>query len=359
MSNIKRFFECLVPVTACNLKCHYCYIVQRGGRNMEITKLKYSVDTIRKALRQERLGGVCYFSLCGAGETLLGDQIVELVKALLENGHYVNITTNGTITEKIRQFETFFRDYLKRLHISFSLHYLELLRIKKVDEFFDNVHRIRNCGASFLVQLNLCDEYVPYLDEIQVLCKERIGAYPQIAATRKENDLEKDIQLFTEYTSEEYLQFGKQFGSPLFGFTMKNFGRKQNQFCYAGDWSGQLDFGSGLLKKCYVSTGGQYIFDDVDMPIKFSAIGVCRSPFCMNSSHFMSLGVVPTMYRDITYAGLRNRIEAGWYTSEMDRVLRSKLIESNCEYTWLKRSRIVISSYLERAVRKLKRVIRG
>lgn len=57
MSNIKRFFECLVPVTACNLKCHYCYIMQRGGRNMEITKLKYSVDTIRKALRQERLGG--------------------------------------------------------------------------------------------------------------------------------------------------------------------------------------------------------------------------------------------------------------------------------------------------------------
>lgn len=76
MEKIKRFFECFVPVTACNLKCGYCYVIQRGNRSMDIPQLKYTVSQIGKALSKERLGGVCYFSLCGAGETLMADQII-------------------------------------------------------------------------------------------------------------------------------------------------------------------------------------------------------------------------------------------------------------------------------------------
>ena len=32
---IKRFFECLIPVTICNLECEYCYVIQREYRNMK------------------------------------------------------------------------------------------------------------------------------------------------------------------------------------------------------------------------------------------------------------------------------------------------------------------------------------
>ncbi|HBI61970.1 MAG TPA: hypothetical protein DDY31_12295 [Lachnospiraceae bacterium] len=70
MEKIKRFFECLVPVTACNLKCSYCYVIQRHNKKLEVPKLKYSVKEIGYALRRERMGGVCFFSICGAGETL-------------------------------------------------------------------------------------------------------------------------------------------------------------------------------------------------------------------------------------------------------------------------------------------------
>ena len=94
MPKIKRFIECLLPVTACNLKCEYCYVIQENRRSGKIPKLKYSPQHMAKALSKERLGGVCYISICGAGETLLPRYIVEIVYELLKEGHYVNITNN-------------------------------------------------------------------------------------------------------------------------------------------------------------------------------------------------------------------------------------------------------------------------
>lgn len=35
---IKRFIECIVPVTACNLRCHYCYVIQNDYRTNKIPK---------------------------------------------------------------------------------------------------------------------------------------------------------------------------------------------------------------------------------------------------------------------------------------------------------------------------------
>ena len=35
MDKIKRFFECLIPVTICNLKCEYCYIIQEERTHYE------------------------------------------------------------------------------------------------------------------------------------------------------------------------------------------------------------------------------------------------------------------------------------------------------------------------------------
>lgn len=243
MEKIKRFFECFVPVTACNLKCGYCYVIQRGNRSMDIPQLKYTVSQIGKALSKERLGGVCYFSLCGAGETLMADQIIEIVEEILRQGHYVNITSNGTLTKQFERLVSFPEDYINRLHIAFSFHYLELLRIHKLDDFFNNIKRIKNHGGSFVVQLNLCDEYEPYFEEIKVLCEKQLGALPQLVATRKENDLSRDIEYFTSHLPEEYVAIGSQFNSPLFDYTIKNFNVNRKEFCYAGDWGGYWTWG--------------------------------------------------------------------------------------------------------------------
>ena len=333
MEKIKKFFECLVPVTACNFKCSYCYIIQREHRSMEIPKLKYSIEQIGQALRKERMGGTCYFSICGAGETLMADQIVELVREILKQGHYVNITTNGTLTKQFKKICEFPMEFLNRLHFSFSLHYLELLRLNKLGDFFENIKMVKDNGASFMVQINLCDEYEPYLEEIKAVCKKNIGAYPQVAATRKEYNINNHIELLTEHSIDEYKEIAKSFESPLFDFTMLNFNVKRREFCYAGDWSGVLNFNTGILRKCYSDNGGVDIFKNPEKQIKFFAIGRCESLFCMNSSHFMSLGIIPELYKDITYQKLRNRANCNWYNETMKKVLDGKLRETNNEYS--------------------------
>lgn len=243
MDKIKYFFECLIPITVCNMKCHYCYVAQRHHRTMKMPSMPYSPKHIAQALRKERLGGLAYISICGAGETTMVKELPELCFELTKEGHYLNITTNGTYG---RFFEKLFAlcspELLSHINFSFSLHYLELVRLDAFDKFFGNINKVKERGCSFMVQFNLCDEYEPYLEDIKRRCLENVGAYPQIAATRDEINLSKDIRLYTKHTKEEYVASVKDFKSPLFDFTMKNFMVKRNEYCYAGKWGGQLEF---------------------------------------------------------------------------------------------------------------------
>lgn len=334
---IKRFVECLLPVTACNLKCGYCYVIQRNNRKMQQAVLKYTPEQIDRAMSKDRWGGGTYFSICGAGETTLQNEIADITYSILKNGHYVNITTNGTIGKRLKEILEKAEGYVPHLHFAFSLHYLELKRLGLLNTFFDNVNMVRAAGASVMVQINLCDEYIPYLKEIGEICIERVGAKPQVAATRKEEKELQKIELLTEHTPEEYQEYGEEFDSPLFRFTMKNFNVKRKEFCYAGDWAGNLDLSTGRFRRCYSSYVFQDIFKNPDEPIRFLAMGThCGSPFCMNSSHFMSLGVIPEIDTP-TYAELRNRKEAGWYADDMMEFLSGKLYDSNEKYNAIKK----------------------
>lgn len=327
----KCFIECLIPSTVCNLKCSYCYVIQRHGNTQEVPELPYPVDRIKQALTKERLGGGCYFSVCAAGETLAPKYTLQIVRALLENGHHVNVTTNGTLSNRFRELCDWTPDILSRLHFAFSFHYLELLRLNKLDVFFDNICLVKSLGCSFIVQLNLCDEYLPHIEEIKSLCMVRVGAWPQIAATRREVALDSKVLFETELTDEEYVARGREFDSPLFDFTVKNFNVKMREFCYAGAWSFQLDLLSGVLRPCYHSRRSQNLYEDPESPIRRRPVGrSCGSLFCMNSSHFMSLGIIPSVETP-TYAALRDRPGAGWYTPGMREFLDGKLTESNVE----------------------------
>ena len=353
---IKRFFECLMPVTACNLKCGYCYVIQRDNRKMEVPKLKYTPETIGKGLTIDRLGGVCYFSICGAGETLIPEDTIQITEQLLKNGHFVNITTNGTLSHRFDELVKLPKEHLERLHIAFSLHFNELLRLNMLEAFFDNVRKIKIAGASFVVQINLCDEYLDKWEEIKDICISKIGAPPQVAATRKENDLNTDVELMTSLSKEEYKRIGDQYESPLFEFTMKNFDVKRKEFCYAGDWSGTLNLGTGILTRCY-GVEPQDIFENLEKPIRFCAVGRCNQLFCMNSSHFMSLGVIPDLATP-SYASLRNRESAGWYTPRMKEFLDGKLINSNSEYSSIQKKHCIARSIMRESIRLLKKTIK-
>ncbi len=327
MAQIKRFLECLLPVTLCNLECPYCYIIQEHRRDMKLAELPYSPEHIAEALRPERLGGTCLISICGAGETMAQKEIVPITQKVLVKGRYVNITTNGNLRRRYEQLIEACGENIRHLHLSFSMHYTELLKHGWVDAFFNNILKMKNAGASILLQLNLCDEYVPYIEEIQRISLEKVGAYPQVALTRDENT--EPFGIFTQGTEEAYFANAAKFDSPLFDFTAKNFRVKREEFCYAGDWAGTLNLQTGILTKCYAEHEGVNIFEDVNAPIPFAAVGKhCKNRYCVNSSHFMSLGVIPGVATP-TYAALRNRAEAKWYTPEMESFLSGKLAKGN------------------------------
>ncbi len=131
----------------------------------------------------------------------------------------------------------------------------------------------------------------------------------------------------TNKSYEEYKELGDQFKSPLFDFTMQNFMKKQTGFCYAGKWSYVLNLGSGIIKPCYQSIFHINIFENPQKPIKFNPVGKnCVAPFCMNSSHFISLGNIPSQ-KCPSYADLRNRMcgdGSEWYNATFKEVLSKK-----------------------------------
>lgn len=355
MEKIARFIECLIPVTACNLKCEYCYIIQEQRRTDKAPVMHYSAVQIGKALNQERLGGTCYFSICGAGETLIPHETVEIAYELLKAGHYVNITTNGTLSKRFDEISQFPMEYRKHLHFSFSLHYLELAKRNLLDTFAQNVKRMRACGCSFVVQMNLYDGYIPYMHEIEDFCVKEFGAKPQVAATRDEKD--RTIRLYTALDKEEYWNIGQKMDSPLFDFTMKNFMVKRTEYCYAGDWSFILDLDTGVMRRCYNVPFGVDIFRDPSQPIPFMAVGKgCRKDFCVNSSHFLSLGVIPDLDTP-TYMELRNREEAGWYTPEMKEFLSQKLGNNHGRNSMLKKMKIIVTDQYRRKRLFFKRIL--
>ena len=343
-NGVTHFYECLLPTSLCNLSCEYCYLIQENKRSMESISFDYSINQMLYALRSERVapnGGLAFFSLCGKGETLLQQGCIELVAGLLKEGHLVNVTTNGTISRAFDELTKLETASLSRLQIAFSFHYLELKKRNLIEVFFENVKKMKKAGCSIVVQMNLYDGYIPYLDEIKQLCQKQIGAPPQLAATRLEpkgTDLE-EVSLHTDLPIKEYIRLGKTYDSPLFDFTIQNFGVKRREFCYAGDWTHSLHLQDGRLSPCYQSYKCQYIFRNADKPIDFSAIGhSCKSLYCINSSHFLALGVAPEIECP-SYSMLRDRKEARWYNESMKLYLGQKLYDNNPKYSFWKKRR--------------------
>jgi len=359
MEKIKRFIECLMPYYNCNIKCDYCYVVQGNYRGKKGLQFDYPLDVMKRALTKERFGGMCFFSICAGGETLAPPQTVPIVKMLLENGHFVNVTTNGTLAKRIDELCALPTEYRAMLHLSCSLHYLELKRTGLLDVFFDNVTKLKTAGISFFIQTAVYDGYESYADEIRRLCIERAGAMPQAYVTRRNE--KNGYSYFGELSDEKYIALGRSFDSPLFEFTLENFMKRQKGFCYAGDWSFILDLGSGILTKCYSGEGRQQIFSAPEKPIRFEAIGRCRSIYCVNSSHFMSQGIIPGVPA-LSYGELRNRPAAGWYNDTARELLTGRLYESNRQYSRVKRLEIwakemLAGCFLRPLWRRFKRIL--
>lgn len=329
--SIKRFIDIHVPVTFCNLNCHYCYVAQKNLNGTEKIQFKYPPEIVKKAFSKERMGGVCHFNVCGLGETLLPKQLIDYIRVILEDGHYVMIVTNGLLTNRFHEYvESIDKNLLKRLGFKFSYHYLELKRLNAFEIFFSNVKTVRDSGCSFTLEITPSDELEPYIDDVISKAIFYCGAKPHVTVPR--NEKESDIGILTKHTKDEFYKIWSVFDSNMFEFKMKHWQEPRKEYCYAGKWSGIVDIGLGVFSPCYCQRGySKNIFEDVDSPFSFEAVGRCKVAHCYNSHSFLTLGVIPEI-NEMRYSDMRDRVtQEGkhWLNSEMNQFLSGRLDEAN------------------------------
>ncbi len=339
MDKIKRYIECHVPVTTCTLRCSYCYITQHRLFEGPLPEFRYSPEHVRKALSKERLGGTCLINLCGAGETLLAKEVVEYARVFLEEGHYVMIVTNGTISKRFDDIASFPAHLNKHLFFKFSYHYLELKQRGLFEVFFNNIRKVRDAGCSFTLELTPSDDMVPYIDEIKQRAIAELGAPNHVTIARDERTKNR-LPMLTQLSRQDYIDTWKTFDSALFDYKLTIFGHKRKEFCYAGDWSFCVNLATGKMKQCYRSYYRTDIFRDISKPIPFRAIGnCCKEHHCYNGHSLIVLGDIPSQSTP-TYAQLRNRQSldgSEWLRPEMKSFMSTRLKESNTEYTLWKK----------------------
>lgn len=334
----KRLINGIIPTNKCNLKCEYCYISQLPEYMKMTQSFEYTPEHIAKCLSAERLGGICLINLTGEGETMLQPDLVKLCRLLLEQGHFMEIVTNLTVKKVVDEFLTLPEELQKRLEFKVSFHYDELKRLGILDKFWVNLEAVQKSAYSFTLELMSSDSHMQSINEIIDLCEEHVGAKCHVTVGRTESL--KDKRLLTNYDKNEYVKKWSVFDSAMFNFKMELLGVKRKEFCYAGDWTLFLNMHTGEARSCYAQPDSQNIFKQPDKPIRFRAVGChCIQPYCFNGHAYLSLGAIPEM-KSPTYYDIRNRKRADgteWFGEEAKEFFNSKLVESNSEYTNLKK----------------------
>ena len=339
MAKIKRYIDCYVPVTTCNLRCPYCYVTNHHLFEGPLPEFKYSPEYVRKALSKDRLGGTCLINFCADGETLLTPYLIDYVKELLIEGHFVMIVTNGILTNRIKEYASLPPELIKHLFFKFSYHYLEFRKRNLFEQFFNNVKMVRDAGCSFTLELTPSDEAISFIDDIKERALNELGALCHVTIARDEKD-DSELPMLTKLSKQEYVEKWGTFDSKLFDYKLSIFEVKRKEFCYAGDWSFILNLLTGEMKQCYFSWYSQNIFENIDTPIKFKAIGShCRAHHCYNGHSFIVLGDIPELPSP-TYTEERNRVcvdGSEWLKPDVKELMSSRLKESNEEYPRIKR----------------------
>ena len=337
---IKHYIDCYIPVTTCNLRCSYCYVAQQGLFRQEVPRFEYSPKDIREALSVKKMGS-CVLNLCAGGETLIPEEVVQIVRELLEEGHFVSVVTNGILTHRFEELAAFPRELLEHLFIKFSFHYLELKRLNLFETYFANIKRMQQAGASFTVEMTPCDEEIPLIPEIKQVCMENLGALCHVTIARSDVDPDNRIPHLSQHTFEEYKKIWGTFESDLFDFKASIFYQRRKEFCYAGDWTLYVNLGTGDVTQCYCGKKLGNIFDAE--PIHLEAIGKhCTQAHCYNGHSWLAFGDIPQLHTP-TYGQLRNRITVSgeeWLRPQVKEAFDTKLYKTNRKYSLWRRFKI-------------------
>ena len=191
---------------------------------------------------------------------------------------------------------------------------------------------------------------IPYIEEVKSFSLEHFGALPHLTIAR--DDKTMAIKYLTNLSFEDYDKVWSQFDSDFWRFKKSVFGCRRKEFCYAGDWVLQLDLSNGNAGECYKKRHPFNIFEDIDKPIAFKAIGRCLEPHCYNGHALLTLGCIPHV-TNVRYGDIRNRIKTNggeWLQPEVKSFFNSTLVESNEEYSEAKKRMILAEDCLHDAV---------
>ncbi|MCM1425827.1 MAG: radical SAM protein [Eubacterium sp.] len=324
-TGINKFIEINFPWGVCNMQCAYCYV---GQHDTKMKELNYSIEDIRKAFAKERLGGVCLVNLCSDGETMIHPDMPAIIEALLEEGHYVMVVTNGTMTNRLKECLALSSELLTRLFFKISFHYEEMKKSSMLDVFFDNVRMLKASPCSLTVEYIVCDETWDDAEQFKQICMEQLGTYPQMNMPRESR--KHSLGICSVYSWENYVKKYEKLGVPseFFDFRKQMFGKKYKKFCYAGQRSLWVSMGTGYSYQCYSLPPLQY-FMDYRKPVRWLAIGEhCNVAHCYSNHAFMTLGVTPypddTKYCP-TYDEIRNRRTVdgiSWLKPDFQRIFK-------------------------------------
>lgn len=365
MDRIKRNIDLYIPIEGCTLRCEYCYITVHRKFDATPKPFRYSPEQLRRGLSKERLGGICLINMCAGGETLLAPEVTAYARALLEEGHYVMIVTNGTVTRAFEEMAQWPKELLERLFFKFSYHYEQLKQRGWLDRFFANVRRMKDAGASYTLEVTPYDGLVPLADEMIERARTEGFATPHFTIARDEHNMEVMAKL-TKMTDEEYAETWGKYASPLFDFKMSIFQKPRREFCHAGEWVMLVDLQSGYMATCH---DGQMprvnILDDPEKPIPFKPVGHhCCSPHCWNGHAWIILGGIPAI-KCPTYTELRNRVNPDgteWLQPKMKAFMATKVFENNPAPTRLEMARAdmnVPRPLPKRLMKSLRALLRG
>lgn len=361
MDKLRRFIGVFVPNTVCNLRCPYCYLQYRKCGDHKFPKFDYTPDEFRKIFSRNRLGGTCMINFTADGETLLDPQMVDYIRAVLEEGHYVEIITNATVTSAFERIAAFPKEMLQRVMFKCSFHYLELKKRGWLDRFFSNIRMVRDAGASFTVELMPYDEIIPFRQEIYDLCVHEVGAPCHLTVGRDASN-PKELPLLTKLSREEYAKTWGMFKSEMFDFKLSVFEERRTEFCYAGDWMMPFYMANGRMTQCYRTCRSVDIIKNPSKAIRFKAIGhFCQSPHCWNAHAWMTFGCIPSLDTP-HYDEMRNRVcidGSEWLQPRFKSFVHQQFKDNNVQYSWLKKLAVDAEMFLRRVcvILKVRRLI--
>lgn len=357
MDKIQKLVLFRIPMSICNFRCHYCYLSQRPVHFEGIQpKMLYTPEQVAKAMSIKRIGGPAFLNFCADGETLLTKDIDKYIKALVEEGHYAEIVTNLSVTPVLEKILEWDRGLLSHVEFKCSFHYLELKKKGWLNRFAENVNKIWQAGASANIEITPTDELIPYIDEIVTFSKSNFGALPHLTIAR--NDNTKSIDYLTSLSMEEYDKIWSQFHSGFWEFKKTIFGKKQKNFCYAGEWSIYIDLPTGLATPCYCGPSLGNVFENPNKPFPTMAIGHCPLAHCYNGHALMTLGCIPHKYAT-RYGSIRDRIRedgSHWLQPELLNFFNSKLEETNSEFSYIRKNIIIFQNLQKRVANKICRI---